>query len=323
MIAAALLLLLVGSGTFAVASSPKHPTSFCGFDGPACTGEPLPCSTEYFYCEGPCRWEGTFLFGRCIGPEPCESLTDQPERCKIIGTGCQYHDDPPCELDPFDVAITPFHLDRFCACAGFPYCSSPLVVICDKVKPSIDGRVVVTETTQGLGSSCSMSVNGKKCQSCSPCNHETRVSFDCSNVLTKSASAIGDHRCPGGKRCVGRDCNDNCICAGGGPKCKEINARGCSKTRKCCANKNLKCMRGRCCGNVGYTGCNSMTRKCCPGLVCQQKRIRRKWVGVCSKKSPKSKACLKKSARCGKKKKPCCGKLKCTKKKGTPRCRKS
>ena len=150
----------------------------------------------------------------CVGtPIPCESFST-PGTCPNIV--CNWYQDPPCPLDPFDVAITPFTVERDCCCPDNPECATDF---CDKTRPSADGSVFYKSTFNWCDNARldEMFVDGRQCESVKLCDGGVILAFKCADALVKS-SVANDDRCPPGTRVVGRNCNDEVLCeaVGGG-----------------------------------------------------------------------------------------------------------
>lgn len=148
----------------------------------------------------------------------------------LTQAGCRFDWDPPCERDPFDVAITPLDSDTVVCDEGGNLAAQRGG--CLKTRPSRDGETTFSFSVAVAGcqtsavdpdcrtfSGCAVSIDGRDCQCCSMCEPGTlRASFNCANVLSL-ARVEGDEWCPEGTRCVGHDCAGDCVCgaAGGGP----------------------------------------------------------------------------------------------------------
>ena len=193
------------------------------------SGTPEPCS-NFADDEEQCAWQagcqydsgeladGFGVMSTCSGTStPCSTFNDDATQC-AWQDGCQYYDanaDMPCDLDPFDIAVTPLTL------AGGLYCGASADYSwggCSKSMPSRDGVVTFSSYVEQATAnnptgeaSCVMDIDGGPCQTCTVCSDGESISFNCANVLTLS-SINNDDRCPAGTRCVGWDCGGNCIC---------------------------------------------------------------------------------------------------------------
>ena len=168
-----------------------------------------------------CTAEDSFMGfgGTCTGttPQACSDRQCGPG-CEVLA-GCKSDYDPPCEKDPFDIAITPLDADSI-ICAATSNQNNQYGG-CMKTRPSRDGEVSlfieVAAGKDGSYSRCEMTIDGQFCQSCGICGSGLKVSFNCANALQLSR-VEGDERCSDGTRCIGRDCAGKCICNVAGSK---------------------------------------------------------------------------------------------------------
>lgn len=205
-----------------------------------CSGEPVclqiaemtnDCAEfEYANCDlfSGCSWESVSNLepwnGNCVGTRPPCKERDE-ESCDVTNH-CGWDWDPPCSSDTFHKAIEPVSFGPFCDVnleVTVPNVTEASTVIangacCGKKRPSRDGVVeyMAAEQAFPLFRACSMWIEGKACRSCELCTTDTYyrgldgpVAYDCGNLVSP---IIEDDECSGDLRCVGQDCNGNCIC---------------------------------------------------------------------------------------------------------------
>jgi hypothetical protein len=157
-----------------------------------------------------CTWQNS----QCVGDIPtCKSVQDEID-CIINMKGCTWVEDPTCLTDTFHQAIEPTEKDL-----QISQPSSNNTVVSKTKLVSKDGKVTFWGMIDlpNSFSACTMSINDQECESCSFCTLLKTASYDCTNLMANLARDIHDPECPsdgstGVVRCVGQDCNGNCIC---------------------------------------------------------------------------------------------------------------
>ena len=157
---------------------------------------------------------------QCSGTvsQTCYEL-DYGPTCEYL-TGCKSDYDPPCVYDPFDIAILPLNENTLLCGAQSDNRGNVVQGGCVKTRPSADGEVTIymevgASSSGSSYSRCVMTIDDKDCDYCRLCGSGgLEASFNCANVLSLDHVDGDDDRCSDGSssRCVGRDCNGNCIC---------------------------------------------------------------------------------------------------------------